>query len=75
VIESLSTGRTGLVFMLWGNFAREKKSLIDAEKHLILEAAHPSPLAKGAFFRCKHFSKANAYLQEKQQIEINWAIE
>jgi uracil-DNA glycosylase len=75
VIERLSAERDGLVFMLWGNFAREKKSLINIEKHLVLEAAHPSPLAKGAFFRCKHFSKANAYLSEKQQVEINWAIE
>lgn len=74
VIHHLSEKRSGLVFLLWGNFARAKKDLIDPKKHLILEAAHPSPLAGGAFFGCKHFSKANAYLKQHNQQEIDWSI-
>lgn len=74
VIHHLSEKRSGLVFLLWGNFARAKKDLIDPKKHLILEAAHPSPLAGGAFFGCKHFSKANAYLKQRNQQEIDWSI-
>jgi uracil-DNA glycosylase len=71
VIEKLSLQREGLVFMLWGNFARSKKVLIAPEKgHLILEAPHPSPLARGGFFGCKHFSKANAFLDSP----IDWNI-
>jgi uracil-DNA glycosylase len=74
VIKMLSDKREGLVFMLWGNYARAKAPLIDAQKHLILEAAHPSPLARGAFFGSKHFSKANAYLRSKGKEEINWCL-
>jgi len=73
VIQNLSTGRENLVFMLWGNYARAKKNLIDGQKHLILEAAHPSPLsAFNGFFGCKHFSKANEYLQQHGIEPINW---
>ena len=75
VIRKLSEQREHLVFMLWGNFARKKASLIDASRHLILEAAHPSPLAGGAFFGCKHFSKANAYLEENGLTQIDWKVE
>ncbi|MDR0296003.1 MAG: uracil-DNA glycosylase, partial [Prevotellaceae bacterium] len=57
VICTLSEQKTGLVFLLWGNFARNKRTLIDISKHFILEAAHPSPLSRGAFFGNKHFSK------------------
>ena len=74
VISHLSEKRSGLVFLLWGNFARAKKDLIDPKKHLILEAAHPSPLAGGAFFGCKHFSKTNAYLKQQNQQKIDWSI-
>ena len=74
VIKKLSNERNGIVFMLWGNFARKKAAFIDASKHLILEAAHPSPLAGGAFFGSKHFSKANQYLQEHGQMPIDWAV-
>jgi uracil-DNA glycosylase len=73
MIEMLSTERSGLVFLLWGRDARSKKSLIDASKHLILEAAHPSPLsAHNGFFGCKHFSKANVYLTMNGQKPIEW---
>jgi uracil-DNA glycosylase len=74
VIRKLSEKREGLVFMLWGGFARKKKTLIDADKHLILEAAHPSPLAGGAFFGSAHFSKANAYLEKQGKTPINWLL-
>ena len=74
VIRKLSDGREHIVFMLWGGFARKKKELIDGSKHLILEAAHPSPLAGGAFFGSQHFSKANAYLQEHGMGKVEWQV-
>ena len=72
VISMLSKQKTGLVFLLWGNYARGKKELIDSTKHLILEAAHPSPLARGAFFGCKHFSKTNDFLNLQGKVPIEW---
>lgn len=75
VIKVLSNERENLVFMLWGGFARKKKTLIDSSKHLILEAAHPSPLAGGAYFGSKHFSQANDYLQKHNQQTINWSLD
>jgi uracil-DNA glycosylase len=75
VIRKLSEQREGLAFMLWGNFARKKKMLIDIQKHLVLEAAHPSPLAGNAFSGCRHFSKANAYLEANGVKPVNWAVE
>ncbi|MFM9950111.1 MAG: uracil-DNA glycosylase [Saprospiraceae bacterium] len=75
VIRKLSEQREHLVFMLWGNFARKKASLIDPSRHLILEAAHPSPLAGGAFFGCKHFSKANAYLKRHGLPAVEWTVD
>ncbi len=74
VIKKLSDEREGLVFMLWGNFARGKSALVDASKHLVLEAAHPSPLARGAYFGSKHFSQANAYLTRNGQEAIDWSL-
>jgi len=72
VIRKLSEGRDSLVFMLWGNFAKQKSALIDPFKHLVLEAAHPSPLAGGAFNGCQHFSKANEFLAENGKETIRW---
>lgn len=72
VIKTISDRKECIVFMLWGNYARSKKSLIDSSKHLILEAAHPSPLARGAFFGCRHFSKANNFLTATGQSPIVW---
>ena len=72
VIRTLSDRRTGLVFLLWGNYARSKKMLIDTSKHTVLEAAPPSPLARGAFFGCKHFSKANQVLISQGLAPIDW---
>lgn len=74
-IEGLSAGREYLVFMLWGNYARAKKRLIDSRKHLILEAPHPSPFsANNGFFGCGHFSKANEYLRLHGLEPIDWSI-
>jgi len=72
VIQKLSDQKNGIVFMLWGNFARSKKELIDSRRHFILEAAHPSPLARGAFFGCHHFSATNNILISQGIDAINW---
>ena len=74
-IRALSDKRSGLVFMLWGKFAKEKAELIDAEKHLILKSAHPSPFsANNGFFGCRHFSRANKYLEDCGPGPINWRL-
>lgn len=73
VIKKLSEERENLVFMLWGSYAKEKASLIDTDKHLILTAVHPSPRsADYGFFGCKHFSKANTFLRSRGIEEIDW---
>ncbi|HXB39857.1 MAG TPA: uracil-DNA glycosylase [Bacteroidia bacterium] len=74
VIKKLSEEKTGLVFLLWGNYAKNKIPLIDSNKHLILTAPHPSPLARGGFFNCKHFSKTNEYLKSQQKQPIDWKV-
>ena len=73
VIKTISDRRDGVVFLLWGNFARSKKALIDTSRHLVLEAAHPSPLAGGAFFGCRHFSMTNNYLSNNNLQPIDWS--
>jgi uracil-DNA glycosylase len=73
VIKTLSKKREGIVFLLWGNYARKKGAQIDREKHLVLESAHPSPLsAYAGFFGNKHFSKTNEYLKSKNKKTIDW---
>lgn len=74
VIARLCEEKEGLIFLLWGKFARDKKALIDSSKHFVLEAAHPSPLARGAFFGCKHFSKANELLLKLGKSPIDWDL-
>ena len=74
VIKYISDNCEGVVFLLWGRFAQSKKSLIDQSKHHVLEAAHPSPLAGGAFFGCRHFSKTNKILVEEGKTPINWQL-
>jgi uracil-DNA glycosylase len=75
VIQKISAARPHIVFLLWGKFAQEKKILIDETKHLLLKAAHPSPLsAHAGFFGCKHFSKANAYLISKGIDPVDWQV-
>jgi uracil-DNA glycosylase len=74
VIQKLSEHKEGLVFLLWGNYARNKMSLIDQSKHLVLTAPHPSPLARGGFFNCKHFSKTNDYLIQHGKEPVDWSL-
>ncbi len=73
VIKTVSDLRAGVVFLLWGKYAQDKRSLIDAQKHFILTAPHPSPLsASRGFFGCKHFSKTNKFLEENGLGAIDW---
>lgn len=74
VISKISQEKENIVFLLWGNFAKSKKILIDSSKHFVLEAVHPSPLAGGKFIGCGHFSKTNEILKEKGIKEIDWSI-
>ena len=74
VIKYISDNCEGVVFMLWGNFARTKRELIDHSRHHVLEAAHPSPLARGAFFGCRHFSRANDLLAASGKSPIDWSL-
>ena len=72
-VRALSDEREHLVFMLWGNYAKAKGAHIDRSKHLILEAAHPSPFsAHSGFFGCKHFTRANEYLTTHKEAPIDW---
>jgi len=76
VIELLNQREKPVVFLLWGRNARNKKALITNPNHLVLEAAHPSPLsAYNGFFGCRHFSKANAFLQSHDMTPVDWQIE
>ena len=74
VISYISDNCEGVVFLLWGNFARGKSALIDRSRHHVLEAAHPSPLARGAFFGCRHFSQTNAILASQGKAPIDWQL-
>ncbi len=74
VISVLNEQKSGLIFLLWGNFAKSKKALIDETKHYVLEAVHPSPLAGGKFIGCGHFSKVNELLIKKAELPIDWSI-
>jgi uracil-DNA glycosylase len=75
VIKTISDLRSGIIFLLWGNFAQKKEELIDKERHFVLKAAHPSPLsATRGFFGSKHFSKTNTILKENGLPEINWDL-
>jgi len=74
VISYISEHKEGIVFLLWGNFAKSKKALIDTEKHHVLEAVHPSPLAGNKFIGCGHFSKTNELLTSQNQEPIDWSI-
>ena len=75
VIRELSEKKEGIVFILWGNYAQAKAPLIDASKHFILKAAHPSPFsAYNGFFGCKHFSKTNEILVGQGKAPIDWQL-
>ena len=75
VIEVLNEKETPLVYLLWGNDAKNKAALITNKNHKILTAVHPSPLAGGGFFGCKHFSQTNEFLKKHYGQEIDWQIE
>jgi uracil-DNA glycosylase len=73
VIKLISDEKDNVVFMLWGAYAQRKGLIIDRQRHLVLQAAHPSPYsASNGFFGCRHFSRANAYLKSKGLPEIDW---
>lgn len=74
VIRIISEQKSGVVFMLWGNFAKGKKALIDTSKHKVLESAHPSPLAGNAFQGCGHFVQCNDYLTASGKTAVNWSL-
>lgn len=75
VIGMLNERQKPIVFILWGNYAKSKKPLITSERHLVLTAAHPSPLsATSGFFGCRHFSKTNAFLAANGIEQINWEL-
>lgn len=76
VIRTVSERKTGVVFLLWGRFAQAKETLIDAEKHHVLKAAHPSPFsADRGFFGCGHFRKTNELLVGQGMDPIDWKID
>ena len=73
VIEIISEEKENVVFILWGAYAQKKGQVIDRKKHFVLMSPHPSPFsAFSGFFGCKHFSKTNTYLKEKNNKEIDW---
>ena len=75
IIKKLSSQRNGLVFILWGNFAKSKEALISKNEHLILKSAHPSPLsAYRGFWNSKHFSKTNSFLKKRDKKPIDWKV-
>jgi len=75
VIDELNRGREGLVFLLWGSYAQAKGRLIDRDRHLVLQAPHPSPLsAHRGFLGCGHFSAANRYLEGEGQSPVDWSL-
>jgi len=75
VIQKLSQEREGIVFILWGGYAKQKTKLIDSSKHFIITSAHPSPLsAYNGFFGSKPFSRTNQYLLKQGEIPIDWQL-
>jgi uracil-DNA glycosylase len=75
VIDHLNREREGLVFLLWGSYAQAKGALIDARRHLVLKAPHPSPLsAHRGFIGCGHFSKTNQWLSEQSRTPVDWSL-
>jgi uracil-DNA glycosylase len=70
----ISDKNDGCAFILWGAFARKKELIIDKQKHLVINSAHPSPYSAKKFFGCKCFSKANNFLISIGKIPINWSL-
>jgi uracil-DNA glycosylase len=75
IIAQVNAKAEPVVFMLWGSYAQKKAAFVDTSRHLVLKAPHPSPLsAHSGFFGCRHFSKANAFLESRGMKPINWAL-
>ena len=75
IVEQVNAKPEPVVFMLWGSYAQKKAAMVDTSRHLVLKAAHPSPLsAHSGFFGCRHFSKANAFLESRGLPPIDWAL-
>lgn len=75
IIRTVNAKADPVVFMLWGSYAQKKAAFVDTTKHLVLKAAHPSPLsAHNGFLGCKHFSQANAFLAANGQKPIDWSV-
>jgi uracil-DNA glycosylase len=75
IIREVNAKAEPVVFMLWGSHAQKKAAMVDQSRHLVLKAPHPSPLsAHGGFFGCRHFSKANAFLESRGLAPIDWAL-
>lgn len=75
IIRAVNDREEPAVFLLWGAYAQIKAAFVDTQRHLVLSAAHPSPLAAhNGFFGCKHFSKANAFLAKNNLSEIDWQL-
>ena len=75
IIAEVNAKSDPVVFMLWGSYAQKKAAFVDGSKHLVLKAPHPSPLsAHSGFFGCRHFSKANAFLESRGMEPIDWAL-
>lgn len=75
IIREVNAKAEPVVFMLWGSYAQKKAAFVDTSRHLVLKAPHPSPLsAHSGFFGCRHFSKANAFLESHGRPPIDWAL-
>jgi uracil-DNA glycosylase len=75
IVEHVNAKQEPVVFMLWGSYAQKKAAMVDTSRHLVLKAAHPSPLsAHSGFFGCRHFSKANEFLEGHGLPAIDWAL-
>ena len=75
VISHVSWKKSAVVFLLWGRYAQAKETLVDGAKHLVLKAPHPSPFsAHSGFFGCRHFSRANAFLEQQGMNPIDWSL-
>jgi uracil-DNA glycosylase len=75
IVSQVNAKAEPVVFMLWGSYAQKKAAMVDTSRHLVLKAAHPSPLsAHSGFFGCRHFSKANAFLESRGLAPIDWAL-
>jgi len=72
VIQTINDQKKGVIFLLWGNYAKKKGALLDHQKHTVLESGHPSPLSLRFFLGCGHFQKVNEILKEKNEKEIEW---